>query len=539
MQVDTLGNYNQNEARKDYLDWCLKNLLASKDKEELHDFITIILGSHVPRLSVCPEHDAPFDFLADLFFEDVLNALVLANRNGGKTWNFAIKNALDAVFKGVEIANIGAIQAQAEKCFKYTQDHFKEGTLLNPFAIELLMKRSKIRTYDGFISELQILPGTMAGTNSPHPEKANLDEIDLMDWKILQEAMSMPKSTKRARASLCLTSTRKSGSGPMQKLLDEAKTRDLKVYSWCIWEVIENCSSKRSGIIPVEYEYLPYGEKDKYKRKTLWVYTHNRSLKNRYVTKEFLEEKSDPSKYSGCLACPLIEVCQTKAKRSDGYYLIDDTISKFRNLDRETWDAQWECKKPGRDGLVYKEFDDIHIIDRFDRSLYLPVDAGQDFGYTNPAHTVFMQKTNRDQIIIFDEIVRTQTTLNLLISEWWKPAQEEYNTLDWICDPEDPNAIAQMRQANIPARAAVDREVDAGIRTLRGLIKPSLGEPRLYILAKCVETIRDFQSYPYRPGTDKPFKDKFDHGCDAARYCIHTKWPSLSQPKKQFRATTA
>src|ERR1051326_8703454 len=39
--------------------------------DELHDWIRENLGYVIPRQSVCPDHQAPFDFLADVYFERV------------------------------------------------------------------------------------------------------------------------------------------------------------------------------------------------------------------------------------------------------------------------------------------------------------------------------------------------------------------------------------------------------------------------------------------------------------------------------------
>ena len=55
-----------------------------KDDEQLHLFIDVALGFSVPRKRVVPHHRAPFEFIADLYFERVKNVLGFANRAGGK-----------------------------------------------------------------------------------------------------------------------------------------------------------------------------------------------------------------------------------------------------------------------------------------------------------------------------------------------------------------------------------------------------------------------------------------------------------------------
>jgi hypothetical protein len=502
MATSVLGSedYLKEQYLKDYLDWALDNLLKSNDDDELADFIEIYIGFKIPRKKVCPHHNIPFDFVADTFFERVNQAIVLANRNGGKTQNFGIKNALDALFKGCDIASVGAIQQQAEKCYGYTQSIFMRSALLNEYLIDALMKRTKVRTKDGFVSEIQILAGTKSGVNSPHPEKANLDEVELMDWEILQEAMSMPKSSKRARASLCITSTRKYSYGPMQKLLNQAEERRFKVYQWCIWEVIENCPDERSGKIIVPYTFVPYGLKDS-------------------VTVNV---------YNGCLDCELVEVCLTKAKQSDGYYTIEDTIDKFKNLDREVWDAQWECKKPGREGLVYREFDeDVHLVDEIPYRPGLLTLAGQDFGYTHPAATIIIQVTPSEDILLIDELYMEKTNTNILTYRYWLPMQRRYRCSEWICDPRGNDEIDQMKAANIPAKPGTDALVEAGIRTVRSFLKTHRGRSRIFISKRrCPNFIGDMGSYHYIGQNKDKFSEEGSHGPDALRYVLHTKYPS-------------
>lgn len=432
----------------------------------------------------------------------------MANRNGGKTQNFGIKNGLDALFKGCEIATVGAIQTQAEKCYRYTQKLF-EPEPLNKYLIEALMKRTLVRTIDGHTSEIQILAGTKSGVNSPHPEKANLDEVELMDWEVLQEAMSMPKSSARARASLCITSTRKYSYGPMQKLLDTASDKGFKVYQWCIWEVIEPCPDWRSGTKKVPYTFVPDGEKN-----PITIHVNDK-----------------------CPQCPLVEVCRGKAKLSDGYYSIDDTIDKFRNLDRDTWDAQWECKKPGREGLIYSEFSDqIHIIDSWKWRPDLTTIAGQDFGYNNPAHTVYFQILANDDIIIFDEDFHMKTSTPTLIHRYWKPKFYRYRIKEWWSDPRGSDQIDQMKSAGLPAKPSRDAgDVDAGISTIRDFLKSHDGRPRLFVTKNCKHLISDFDTYHYLPDSDKPAKDEGDHGLDALRYGVHSVFGGKSK-RRQFGA---
>ena len=156
MQIDPMLFY---QKIQEYVDWNLENLYKSKDDELLYRFIKTILGFSIPRNKVCEHHCAPMDFIADSFFDRVSKLLVVANRNGGKTQNFGILNALDGICKkGCEIASVGAIEDQAKKCYKYTVDIIRK-----PYFAKLLSKEPMIsltKLDNG--SEISILPGTMS-----------------------------------------------------------------------------------------------------------------------------------------------------------------------------------------------------------------------------------------------------------------------------------------------------------------------------------------------------------------------------------------
>ena len=75
-----------------------------QDDDELHAFISEGLGYTIPRERFCKDegHCAPFDFIADLFFERVETAIGFANRTGGKTLNVSIVNFCNSIFNFIQ-----------------------------------------------------------------------------------------------------------------------------------------------------------------------------------------------------------------------------------------------------------------------------------------------------------------------------------------------------------------------------------------------------------------------------------------------------
>src|SRR4030042_1937957 len=232
-----------------YLGEILDNFLKDniRHPDTLHFYIRAYLGYYIPRKRFCRKHVSPFAFVCDMFFENVRNSIAFASRTGGKTLNISILNHLDMAFKPqCEITSAGSTITQAGKMYQYFTQFHSQNHYLN----DLLFKdptKSKSVYKNG--SSIEIITGSMNGLNSPHPNKARIDEVELMEWDVLQQGLSMSISSNGVMAQNCFSSTRKEESGTMQRLLDKATTDKrttggFKIYKWCIWEVLEKCNRK-------------------------------------------------------------------------------------------------------------------------------------------------------------------------------------------------------------------------------------------------------------------------------------------------------
>ena len=285
-----------------------------QDDEVLWWYVWEFLGLKIPRVPVCelhnPDHDkfdyphcAPFDYVREMFFENVGDTIAFANRTGGKTSNVAILNHLDMAFKpGCEVASAGATLDQAAKVYRYFTGFHKHPTL------ERLLERPSTKSMTIYSNESlqEVITGSVKGLNSPHPQKARIDEVELIEWDTLQEAFSMSMSKKDIKGQITLLSTRKWDTGSFQRLLEESGQRGMKVYCWCIYEVLEKCTRQCQG---------------------------------------------DPDNGD----CPIADECQGMAHHCNGFYQLDDWIGKSRLLNKETKATQWFNRKPSRDILVYGE----------------------------------------------------------------------------------------------------------------------------------------------------------------------------------------
>ena len=356
-----------------------------KSDEELHAWIKANLGMDIPRVSVCDTHVSPFQFIADIYFERVTAAIAMANRGGSKTMSSAIIHLLNSLFKpGCESATVGAIEAQSlraiESLVNIMKIHGKVKVIEEHPSLQNYIKR-RADFVNG--SWIEILPGTVAAVNGPHPSKVHRDEVELMDPVVFQEAsnMSMSKFVERngvqveIKAQDWLTSTRKRAHGPMQKILDSIESAEqsgfkppYKLYVWCIFETARNVPNCQ-----VANPELSDEEK---------CDCHT-------VVKGEWEDGSDRT---------FDTVCNGRLARSQGFLSRGDVHKKFTELDRDTWEAQQECSKPEVGGSVFKQFS----AEKYGIKFFQPnpengpIVMSVDFGGTNPHAVNWYQIVNHD-----------------------------------------------------------------------------------------------------------------------------------------------
>lgn len=458
----------------------LRGIIARKDKDGLHAWILFYFKVDIPRVRVCNDHDAPFDFVADYIFDGFKSAVVLANRSGGKTYIFGVLDAIMSYLNDdCEIATVGAIQNQAQRCYEY----FKGFMRLFPFGREV-QEQSMKRTTLANGSKVEIVTGTVSGVNSPHPQLLFIDEIDLMLWFVLQQAFSMPQSKNGIESKVVTTSTRKFPSGVMQRAIDEAKTDpDTHLYQWCIWEVVEA---------------MPTDEK-------------------------LLARIND--KFAGQLP--------ENIGKANGYYKWSDLIVKRGKLDDEVWEAEWLCRKPGLEGVIYGSVysEDENMID------WSPPDHGgyvylfEDFGNveSHPDVVLFAWVPyDYHKMIIFDELYM----VGYDTEDIWQAVEgklAEYglimrNVKGWVGDYHGITEIADRKRKGAPMTdkhpEAKRYEVNNGIRMVKNIFKTG----HLFVSRRCRELHMELLGYKRKKGLDGryslvPVKDN-DHGPDALRYGI-------------------
>jgi len=260
----------------------------------------------------------------------------------------------------------------------------------------------------------------------------------------------------------------------MSEIVGEAVASGMRVFRWCLWEVIEKCQGR------------------------------------------------------SCSACCLWEDCRGKAKEGEGYYSIEDAMAQKRRSGAASWQAEMLCERPSREDVVFGEFSAGRHVREAGYGNDLPLYRAIDFGFSNPLVCLFIQ-VDGDRVYVIDEHVKSRTTLEehaRLIKE-----QYPYEAEATYCDPAGrgrneitgTNAMTELKALGIPCRSRVSRVLE-GIELIRDFLAPAWGEPRLYVAGRCENLIRALEGLHYkRMGngvlSEQPEKDGVhDHLVDALRY---------------------
>jgi phage terminase large subunit len=161
---------------------------------------------------------------------------------------------------------------------------------------------------------------------------------------------------------------------------------------------------------------------------------------------------------------------------------------------------------------------------------FIHVEAGKDWGFTNPGVTLVGAMTSNGELWIVDAIYKTQ--MEILIPgdpNCWvaqdKELMKKWKIRLFWCDEEDPSNIKTYQTNGLPARPA-KKHLKQGIRAVSTLftVKSDNGRPNIFISDHLKDVIQELTNYRYPEDAtgDKaeiPLKEN-DHAMDALRYLV-------------------
>lgn len=484
--------------------------------EELWDAYKDLCGMRIPRVGVCQGHCAPFEFARDVYFELGLpDKLAIGNRGSGKTQIMGATHALNARTKPKhEGTTVGAVLAQSERCKKYFQ------AIAKPWRGLYTKMQARLAEFrNGAVVEIVV--GSITGVNSPHPNLAHFDEVELFRPGVFEEGLNMAQSSNGYRAMNVLTSSWKKSSGFVSQLLDEvakaaAAGRDApyQVYRWCVFETTERC--------PDECARCPYRNVVKGE----WPDGSPRSF-------EQVCKQGSPEPGVG------------KLKFADGFVAIEDAVARFRKLSRRMWESQQESKKPTMEGLIYDNWDeDLYTVWEWTPDPLLgEIDVSVDYGGTDPFAIEFWQTLAEDTewdgrvlpkgaAVMFDLLypddignVTAAVMLNERIAEWDEIVPGFADHLGKVYrDVAAASAARDWRKLSSYGTGPGYRDIHTvarggvKIKDRIALVYELIGEGFVYIdAARCQPALDEIGGYEWNPVTGKPVGGD-DHALDSLGY---------------------
>jgi hypothetical protein len=344
------------------------------------------------------------------FFETYPNVFGIGPRGGGKSYDQALLHDLNSHWKpGCESATFGAVEEQAKRVYSAFKTFIDRDEIVGePRITETQYKPVGEMTYG---SKVEVLGGTVAAVNGPHPQKAHSDEVEIMRADTWRESRNLAsaKTTpdgRHIKAQNYATSTMKWKGGRVWQTLEafkEAKKKAIERYgdntalvddlitktttfyvlTWCIFEVAEQVPNCR---LAPENSDLPEWEPGMER-------TECKCDCNEIVngTLEVKDENDEP------LPRTLESECQGRFYRSRGHRTRDEVIQLFLQNDQRTWAAQQLCRETETEGLYLPNFSrQRHGLSRFGLDIANgPIFSGTDWGFTDEAAVVWVQYLER------------------------------------------------------------------------------------------------------------------------------------------------
>ncbi len=450
-------------------------------RADLKRYVKVFLGIDIPAKKICAGHNVPLDYLWHSFSADFgaekranADAIVWANRSGGKTELAAVATLLDCIFKAnCEVRILSGSGEQAGRMYEYLTGFLRGG-------FEEFLAGPVYKGKSSFVngSGVEVLTQSATSVRGQHIQKLRCDEVELFNEDVFAAAKFTTQSMEGLTAGMEMISTMHRPYGLMHKIVTEASQFETPVFKWCLWEVIEKCRER------------------------------------------------------SCSQCQLWGDCGGKAQKADGYLKIDDCITQMQRASRAGWESEMLCKRPNLENVVFDEFEPSVHIQEIDFDAKLAVYRSLDFGFVNPFVCLWIQVDEEGRVRVVDEYVRSRATIDVHAEEVKRRTPGgEGRVAATFCDPAGKgvndvtgtSAVRELRSLGVTTRHRRSGILE-GIELIRRAIRAGDGTSSLVISPRCGRLIEALRCYHYPEsasgsGTELPLKDgRYDHPIDALRY---------------------
>lgn len=508
-----------------------------KNAADLHGWIERELGVCVPTRPLIPGHSSPFDYLRHAFFDGRerpggeaavgpakigaagTDAVVWANRGGGKTFLAAVATLLDLVFKpGIEVRILGGSLDQARHMHTHLRGLFERDGLRE--LVEGRITEKRLRLANG--SGVELLAQSQTSVRGTRVQKLRCDEVELFDPEVWEAAQLVTRS-------------KDCGGWWVPGTIECLST--MHVPHGLMWRLVRSCAEPGEPGGGVGGAMGSRGARRLFKWGVVDVL-----------------DRCEPERV--CEGCALEAECGGRAKARDaanepgGHVSVSDAAVLKSRVSAPTWQAEMLSLRPTRRDCVLAEFDPgVHVRPGAGPGPGERLVAGMDFGIRAP--TVVLWAVVEAELggggggggvgvglrVIAERIVSGVTMdrhaaaivageadrTGVMVGRLGRP--------EWIgIDPagRQRNDQTGLSNAQVLKRAGLsvrDRRLGlaAGIELVRRRLTPAMGATRLTIDPACTGLIESMERYRYpsdRPESEEPVKDGSDHAVDALRYLI-------------------
>lgn len=214
---------------------------APQNDEELWWVIKAMWGVELPRVAVCKDHVAPFDAVSHAFFGKAPNyAVWYASRGSGKSLALAVLGLTKAFVRDVDVTILGGSMTQSLN----VREHMRKLMAHSNAPLYAVEKdqATLIQMHTG--KGIKPLPASQTTVRGPHPPLQLLDEVDEMEWSIYDASMGQAMEQLNTHGELIeeyivASSTWQNPEGTFTRVIEEARDKDLPVFTWCWRELLQ------------------------------------------------------------------------------------------------------------------------------------------------------------------------------------------------------------------------------------------------------------------------------------------------------------
>lgn len=283
-------------------------------------------GRKVPIIVIPPM----LEFLTDLFYERIQQAILWKPRGGGGSLAAAILIWLMMVYRHKSFIDMAGSGEQAKRVYEYTTQFW----YCVPALAEAMLAKDPLQSETALKNgvTLTCVPASEKAARGRHVPGFVADESCQEDPRIgrilqaaVQSVLSEPNFT------IVLLSTFHVPFGFFQEAWDLAQERGFKRYRWDVYDCMAECEVGLEEASKDDPLALSYCQAD-------------------CPLTDIVQDYSAEGEVAG----EHFEGCNGRARKSAGYLSRDNVLkAKLLNRGTDVWAVEHECKRPKSSGLIY------------------------------------------------------------------------------------------------------------------------------------------------------------------------------------------